>query len=120
MEFNKNMPIYIQIIDYLKFKIASGEMEPNSKLKSVRDLAQDMDVNPNTMQRALAELEREELVFSNRTSGRYVCNDKEKIDIMRDSLASKEIESLAKTLKNLGYTFEEMIDLIENNIKGME
>lgn len=120
MDFNKNMPIYIQIIDYLKFKIASGEIQPNTKLRSVRDLAQDMDVNPNTMQRALVELERDGLVFSNRTSGRYVCDDKEKIDNMRDSLAIKEIQSLKGTLKNLGYTNEEMIILIEKNIKGME
>ncbi|MEG0129472.1 MAG: GntR family transcriptional regulator [Clostridium sp.] len=120
MDFNKNMPIYIQIIDYLKFKIASGEIQPSSKFKSVRELAQEMNVNPNTMQRAFAELERDGLVFSNRTSGRYVCDDKEKIDSMRDSLASKEIEALVTTLKSLGYTYEDMINLIESNIKGMK
>ncbi|MEG0371011.1 MAG: GntR family transcriptional regulator [Clostridium sp.] len=119
MEFDKNKPIYIQIIDFLKFKIASGELKPGEKLNSVRDMADDVDVNPNTMQRALAELEREGILYTQRTSGRFVCDDGEKIQKMRDELASREIGYLREILIKLGYTKEDILKVIEKNIKEL-
>lgn len=115
---DNNKPIYIQLVDKLKSKIISGEIPPGSKLESVRNLAEDAEVNPNTMQKALVELEREELVYSKRTSGRFVTDNEEKIRTMREDVANKEIDNLKIVLKQLGYSEEEIINLIINNVKG--
>ncbi|CUN63612.1 MAG: GntR family transcriptional regulator [Sarcina ventriculi] len=120
MDWNidNNKPIYIQLVDKLKSKIISGEIPPGAKLESVRNLAEDAEVNPNTMQKALVELEREELVYSKRTSGRFVTDNEERIKRMREEVANREIENLKLILKELGYSEEEIINLIINNIKG--
>lgn len=111
-EFNNNEPIYRQLLDQLKLRIISGIIETGSKLDSVRDLAQEAGVNPNTMQRALAELEREELVFSQRTSGRFVTDDKELIQRLRNEYAQEKVKELTTSLLQLGYTRKELIELI--------
>lgn len=115
---DNNKPIYIQLVDKLKLKIVSGEIPSGSRLESVRNLAEDAEVNPNTMQKALVELEREELVYSRRTSGRFVTDNEEKINAMREEIANKEIDNLKFILQELGYNEKEIIDLIINNIKG--
>lgn len=115
---DNNKPIYIQLVDKLKSKIISGEIPPGSKLESVRSLAEDAEVNPNTMQKALVELEREELVYSKRTSGRFVTDNEEKIKVMREEIANKEIDNLKLALQELGYSEEEIVSLIIDNIKG--
>ena len=79
-KIDNNKPVYIQLVEQLKVKIISGEIELDSKLDSVRSLAADAMVNPNTMQKALAELEREGFVYSKRTSGRFVTDNKELIE----------------------------------------
>ncbi|MGL5749556.1 MAG: GntR family transcriptional regulator [Paraclostridium sp.] len=119
-EFDNNKPIYIQLIDILKLKIASQELEIGSKIKSVRDLSEEAGVNPNTMQRALAELERQELLYSIRTSGRYVTHDRDKIKAMKDEIATVEIKTLQVKLKKLGYTKNEMIEIITNNLREIK
>lgn len=111
-EFNNNEPIYRQLLDQLKLRIISGVIETGSKLDSVRDLAQEAGVNPNTMQRALAELEREELVFSQRTAGRFVTEDKELIKKIRNEYAQEKVKELTTALLQLGYTRQELIELI--------
>lgn len=119
-EFNNNKPIYLQIVDVLKLKIISGELEVGSKLKSVRDLALDFEVNPNTMQRALSELERENLVYSRRTSGRFVTDDIDTIAHLREEIARIEIAELYSILIRLGYKKEELTEIILRNLKEME
>lgn len=119
-EFNNNKPIYLQIVDVLKLKIISGELEVGSKLKSVRDLALDFEVNPNTMQRALTELEREKLVYSRRTSGRFVTDDIDTIAHLREEIARIEIAELYSILIRLGYKKEELTEIILKNLKEME
>jgi DNA-binding transcriptional regulator YhcF (GntR family) len=111
-EFDSSKPIYIQLIDELKLRIISGMIPIGSKLDSVRDLAEEAGVNPNTMQRALAELERDQLVFSQRTSGRYVTDDRELIKRIRRDFAQQKISELATTLLQLGYTKNELMELI--------
>jgi DNA-binding transcriptional regulator YhcF (GntR family) len=111
-EFDNSKPIYIQLVDELKLRIISGMMPIGSKLDSVRDLAEEAGVNPNTMQRALAELEREKLVFSQRTSGRYVTDDTELIKAMRKNFAEEKINELTKALLQLGYTRKELVELV--------
>ncbi|MPM71164.1 HTH-type transcriptional repressor YtrA [bioreactor metagenome] len=114
---DNNKPVYIQLVEQLKSKIISGEFKAGEKIDSVRNLAEDAQVNPNTMQKALVELEREELVFSKRTSGRFVTDDKEKIKSMRKEVANEEIRNLKINLERLGFTKDEIINLVISNIK---
>ena len=93
-EFDNNKPIYLQLVDIIKLKIISKELKPGSKLSSVRDMAQEFGVNPNTMQRSLSELERENLLYSQRTSGRFVTDNEDNINQLREEVAKVEILSL--------------------------
>lgn len=119
-DFDKNKPIYIQLVEIIKFKIASGEIAAGQKFMSVREIAAEADVNPNTMQRALAELEREGFLYSKRTSGRFVTEDIDKINEMRRTLASKDIKELRNRLLRLGYKEEEILETINNIMKEEE
>ena len=116
-QIDNNKPVYIQLVEQLKMKIISGEIELDSKLDSVRNLAAEAMVNPNTMQKALAELERQGFVYSKRTSGRFVTDDKALIDKERKNLVKESVKSSLETLINLGYTDEEIIKLIEEILK---
>ena len=98
-------------------KIISGEIELDSKLDSVRSLAAEAMVNPNTMQKALTELEREGFVYSKRTSGRFVTNDKELIDTQRKKLVKENVKKSLETLINLGYTDDEIINLVQEILR---
>ena len=85
--FRNDIPIYTQLIAQIQQRIVSGALLPGERLPSVRDLAAEAGVNPNTMQRAMMEMEREELVYSQRTAGRFVTEDGERIRRLRESLA---------------------------------
>jgi DNA-binding transcriptional regulator YhcF (GntR family) len=115
-EFDNSIPIYLQLVEMLKLQIISGKIKSGDKLNSVRDLAREAGVNPNTMQRALAELERENLIYSVRTSGRFVKEDTETIKTMKSKIASEKIDALFETLYDLGYTKEEINAVILNKI----
>lgn len=116
-KIDNNKPVYIQLVEQLKVKIISGEIELDSKLDSVRSLAADAMVNPNTMQKALAELEREEFVYSKRTSGRFVTDNKELIENERKNLVKDNVKKTLDTLINLGYTNEEILNLVEEILR---
>lgn len=116
-QIDNNKPVYIQLVEQLKMKIISGEIELDSKLDSVRNLAAEAMVNPNTMQKALAELERQGFVYSKRTSGRFVTDDKALIDRERKNLVKDSVKESLETLINLGYTDEEIMRLIEEILK---
>lgn len=116
-KFNPNAPIYLQIIDDIKHRIVSGELQAGQRLDSVRDLAVAFNVNPNTMQRALAELERDGLLHSERTSGRYISEDKELIRGMREEEAKELISQFIEQMKKIGYSTTELIELLSTEIK---
>ena len=116
-KIDNNKPVYIQLVEQLKLKIISGEIELDSKLDSVRSLAADAMVNPNTMQKALAELEREGFVYSKRTSGRFVTDNKELIEKERKNLVKDNVKKTLDTLINLGYTNEEILNLVEEILR---
>ncbi len=118
--FDNDRPIYTQIIEHMKFFIISGELKPGSKLASVRDLASEAGVNPNTMQRALAELERTELVYSNRTSGRFITENEDIIKMTKTEVAEKNIQLFLDNMKKIGYDKNETLSLLENYKKGDE
>lgn len=108
-EFKNGIPIYLQIMEGIKTRIAGGLLPPGSKLPSVRDLAAQAGVNPNTMQRAMTQLEQEGLLYTQRTSGRFVTEDEAKMKELRSSLSEKYVEELFTQLSRLGMTREEII-----------
>lgn len=113
MEFQSNIPIYLQLIDMVKLQIVSGTLKPGEKLKSVRELAMEHGVNPNTMQKALAELEGIGLLYTMRTAGRYVTEDAELIASLREQLAAERIRAFLDELGRFGYRSEEVTYLLE-------
>lgn len=116
--FKDDRPIYSQLVDLIKIGIVSSEWQPGSKLPSVRDLAEEAGVNPNTMQRALADLERDGLVYSKRTSGRYITEDNDMIDSVRKTIAEENINSFLDSMKKLGFTPEETLEVFKKAVEG--
>ena len=112
-----DLPIYSQLVEQIKLAIVSGAFLPGDRLPSVRDLAMEAGVNPNTMQRALQELEREEMVFSQRTSGRFVTEDTALINGAKKSLAGEQINAFLQAMGRLGYNGEEIAALITESLK---
>ena len=112
--FTNDKPIYQQLVDLFKMRIVSGELPEGSRLDSVRDLAVKAQVNPNTMQKALAELERLELIRTERTAGRFITDDKEKIISMRQEIATMEGRQFLTKMKALGYEKPEVTELLNN------
>lgn len=113
-QFTDDRPIYIQLMEQIQLKIICGEYKIGEKLPSVRDLASEAAVNPNTMQKALSELERIGLVFSQRTSGRFITEDSNMVENMRKDLAREQIEKFLNNMEKIGFTKKEAINLIEN------
>lgn len=114
---DKNRPIYLQLVEELQSRIVSGAYPPGAKIDSVRDLAAEAAVNPNTMQRALAELEQSGLLRSERTSGRFVTEDRALIAQVRRALAREKIEAFVRDMSVLGFGQQELLHLIR---EGME
>lgn len=117
---DSSRPIYLQIIDRVQMDIITGRYQPGDKLPSVRDLAQEAAVNPNTMQKALSELERSGLIYSQRTSGRFITEDKELIHQMKKELAAAEVSAFVAHMKQLGITPEEIRQLLAETIEEEE
>jgi len=116
-DFSSNVPIYLQIMNDVKLKIVSGVWESGQRLQSVRDLAVEFSVNPNTMQRALSELERDGLLYTERTSGRYVSKDQAKISKARDEMAEEYTDSYFNSMHKLGYKKEEIVYVVSNKME---
>lgn len=117
---DSSRPIYLQIIERVQMDIITGRYQPGDKLPSVRDLAQEAAVNPNTMQKALSELERSGLIYSQRTSGRFITEDKELIHQMKKELAAAEVSAFVAHMKQLGITPEEIRQLLAETIEEEE
>ena len=115
--FESNTPIYLQLVRLFTVRIACGEWTPGDRLSSVRDLAVEYKVNPNTVQRALSELERDGLVYTERTSGRYITGDKDIILKARSRLVDNEVAEFVRQMKQLGYSREQWIALVEETMK---
>lgn len=105
-----NMPIYMQIMNSIRDAIASGELAAGDKVPSVREFASEFEVNPNTMQRALMELEREGILVSERAIGRFVTDDRSRIDAMRREAGSRAADAFIRQMADLGFSEEEMLD----------
>lgn len=117
-QFSSDAPIYAQLIEQIQRTIVSGGWPPGERLPSVRDLAEEAGVNPNTMQRAMTELEREGLVYSQRTAGRFVTEDRARIEAARNQCAQRQIQTFLDKMEQLGYSGEEILRLVEQEMKG--
>ena len=115
-QFSNDAPIYTQLIQQVKVGIVTGAFPPGERLPSVRDLATEAGVNPNTMQRALAELERDGLVYSQRTAGRFVTEDNTMINTAKRSLAERHVKTFLEAMLRLGFQRDEIIDLISKEL----
>lgn len=113
-ELTNDRPLYIQLIEHIKLLILSGEYEPGGQFPSVRELALAANVNPNTMQRALSELERDGLLINGRTNGRKITSDTSMIQAMREELANTKLCQLRKELTQLGMDEEEQLAFINS------
>lgn len=114
---DSSRPIYLQIVERVSLDIVAGKYLPGDKLPSVRDLAAEAGVNPNTMQKALSELERNGLVHSLRTSGRFITENKDMIEQMREELATTQIQEFLDKMRQMGFDQKKVIQLIEKMLK---
>ncbi len=115
-DFNNNQPIYVQIVERIKLMIISGELKASDKLSSVREFAEQAGVNPNTMQKALVQLENEGLIYTERTSGRFISDDKGLISNTKTTYAKDKIEETIELLLSVGYNKEELMELIKHKL----
>lgn len=116
-DLDNNRPIYLQLMEKIQQDIISGVYHAGDRLPSVRELALEASVNPNTMQKALSELERNGLVHTQRTSGRFITEDKTMLKQLKTELAAVHVQDFLNTMKQLGFPPEEILELIEKTIK---
>ncbi len=114
-KLDSDRPIYTQILEVIQYQIVAGRNQPGERIPSVRDLASEAGVNPNTMQRAFAELERNGLVMAQRTSGRVVTENMEMISEVRNKLAREQIREFIDKMKKLGFEKKEILSLLEED-----
>ena len=107
--FDNERPIYIQLVERLRIEIVSGKLKSGERLPSVRELALTARVNPNTMQKALVELENEGLVYTERTNGKFVTDNQELIEKIKKELAEEKVNNYINDMKNIGITYDEAI-----------
>ena len=115
-KIDSSRAIYPQIGEGFIMALISGELTAGQKLPSVRELASDAAINPNTMQRALAELERRELVENKRTTGKFVTNDIQAITDIKKEYAGKQVKKFITVMKEIGYTPDEIINIIKEQV----
>ena len=113
-------PIYLQIEDLIKTNIIAGVYQPGQKLPSVRDLAAEASVNPNTMQKALTEVDRSGLVYTQRTSGRFITEDISKMTELKEQLAREQIQLFLKNMEQLGLSRDDIRRLLEKEWREEE
>lgn len=114
---DSDRPIFLQIVERIQMDIIAGKYTPGDKLPSVRDLAAEAAVNPNTMQKAFQELERTGLVHSQRTSGRFITEDTTMIEDLKTSFANEKIHEFLTLMQQLGFENEQILDMMNRNMK---
>lgn len=117
MKFKPSEPIYIQIMGEIKRKIVSGELKAGAKVEPVRDLARTLGVNPSTVQKAFSELEREGLMYTERTSGRYITTSGERIEKLREGSLVRLVADFVGLMRRMGLQPEEIEEMVRESIK---
>lgn len=113
-QFTGDRPIYAQIVELIELGIITGLYPAGGRLPPVRELAAEASVNPNTMQKALLELERDGLVYTERTTGRFITGDLDKIAAAKEAVAAQKIEAFLAAMRELGYSRGEIVARIQN------
>ena len=111
--FDNERPIYIQLVEKLKAAIVSGELKQGERIPSVRELALTARVNPNTMQKALGELEDEGFIYTERTNGKFVADNQQLIDKVKKELAKELVNNYLKDMKNIGINYNEAVEYLQ-------
>ncbi len=119
-KLDSDRAIYLQLIEEIQMRIVAGFYQPGSKLPSVRELAAEAAVNPNTMQKAFSELEGSGLIITMRTSGRMVTEDTTMIQDLRKKLASEEVKLFFEKMRQYGFNNQEIVNLIQSSVEGGE
>lgn len=114
--FDDDRPIYVQIGEFIKRDIVSGRLNGGDKLPSIREMSETFKVNPNTIQRAYSELEREGITYTQRGMGTFVVEDDDKLSSLRGSMAIREIREFINIMNELGFSDHEMLMLLESNL----
>lgn len=117
-DFDSATPIYVQIVAELSRRVAFGTYSPGERLPSVRDLAAEAGVNPNTMQRALATLENEGLVHAERTSGRFVTTNEERLRALRRSLVDDCVSEFVGRMRAMGVGDSQIAGVVQDWLRG--
>jgi len=118
--FDDKTPIYIQIMNIIKKQIISKQLRGGDKLASVRDLSAEYKVNPNTIQRAYKELEREGFAYTQRGMGTFITEDEKIIYKLKKDTAKGAMDTFIEEMKNLGFTSDEIIEMVTGNLKEEE
>ena len=111
--FDNERPIYVQLVEKLRIEIVSGKLKSGERIPSVRELALTTRVNPNTMQKALAELENEGLIYTERTNGKFVTDNKDLIEKVKRELAEEKVNNFINDMKNIGIIYEETVKYLQ-------
>ncbi|CQR55540.1 GntR family transcriptional regulator [Paenibacillus riograndensis] len=117
IEFDNNQPIYLQIMNYMKGEIVTGKLKPGDKIPSVRELAAELQINPNTVQRTFQELERETIVETRRGMGRYVTGNEQTILTIKKEMAQDVLDRFIRGMQELGFQSEEILAAVAENIE---
>ena len=115
--FDNERPIYIQLVEIIRIEIVSGKFQKGQKIPSVRELALIMKVNPNTMQKALVELENEKLIYTERTNGKYVTKDEKLIEKVKKELAKEIVNNYLNSMKNIGIDYDSALKYLQEGGK---
>lgn len=117
IEFDEKQPIYLQIMDLIKRDIVSGKLKEGDKLPSVREMAEKLKVNPNTVQRAYQELEREKVTFIQRGMGTFITKDEGMISALKKKMAKDVLDAFINGMKELGFSKDEILHILKNYIE---
>lgn len=112
-KFNTNIPIYLQVVDMIKNQIMNGTLQPGDKISSVRELAQELSVNPNTIQKAFGELEREGFIRTERAVGRYVTDHLDLIEEYKMKQVKDNIKDFVKQMELLGISIDNIMEYLK-------
>ncbi len=120
MEFEENVPIYLQIVILIKKRIIQGTLKPGDKIPSVRELAEEVKVNPNTISRAYQELERQRITETKRGMGTFISGDENMMGVIRSEFSAEMVMRFIKEMRNTGFSDEEILTLLVSAIKAEE
>lgn len=118
MQYDNNIPIYIQIINSIKADIINGKLKTGDKLPSIREMAVKFKVNPNTLQRVYQELERSNITYTQRGTGSFVREDEDMVKNLKREMATEVVENFIESIKSFGFDNEEIIRVVKESLEG--